>query len=38
MSSSEENFDIDVSGSESDDYAPVNKKVRESRPRMTTDI
>lgn len=33
MSSEDENFDIDVSGSESEDYAPVvKKKAVRSRP------
>ncbi|GJE94175.1 DNA topoisomerase 2 [Phanerochaete sordida] len=33
MSSSEENFDLDVSGSESDDYAPTTKKTTKAAPK-----
>ncbi|RPD70799.1 type II DNA topoisomerase [Lentinus tigrinus ALCF2SS1-7] len=33
MSDSEENFDLDVSGSESDDYAPAPKKTTKAAPK-----
>ena len=33
MSSSEENFDLDVSGSESEDYAPAPKKTAKAPPK-----
>lgn len=33
MSDSEENFDLDVSGSESDDFVPVPKKATKAAPK-----